>query len=85
MRPGRSEPSVGGRTADHLFLLLRAVFARRGDALFEIADALVPVHRRGWGSLYAAFDKGRTDEDALHDLLRGGQQCCLESPTIVPI
>jgi hypothetical protein len=56
---------------------------RRADALFELTDALltansVPsprhlslaaVHRCGWGSFYAAFSKGRTDEGGLRDLL----------------
>jgi DDE superfamily endonuclease len=56
---------------------------RRADALFELPDALltagsVPspphlspaaVHRRGWGSLYAALSMGRIDEGALRDLL----------------
>ena len=56
---------------------------RRADALFELIDAmlvvgavsspphlsLAPVHRRGWGSLYAALSKGRIDEDALRNLL----------------
>src|SRR3954454_15536793 len=56
---------------------------RRGDALFELADALLtadavpsPVHlslqashRRGWGSLYAALDRGRIDAEALRRLL----------------
>lgn len=55
----------------------------RRDALFELTDALlaagsVPspvhlslagVHRRGWGSLYAALSKGRFDEERLRDLL----------------
>src|SRR5215212_3411825 len=58
-------------------------FDRRADALFELADAIltagvVPspvhlsleaVHRRGWGSLYAALDRGRIDAEALRDLL----------------
>lgn len=58
-------------------------FGRRADALFELADAiltasrgtspvhlsLAPVHRRGWGSLYAALSKGCIDTDALRDLL----------------
>lgn len=58
---------------------------RRADALFELADAaltagsvpspvhlsLAPVHRRGWGSLYAALSKGSLDEGALRDLLAG--------------
>ena len=48
-------------------------FGRRADALFELTDAIltagvVPspvhlsletVHRRGWGSLYAALNRGR--------------------------
>ena len=57
---------------------------RRGDALFELADAILtadaavpsPVHlslqashRRGWGSLYAALRRGRVDAEALRDLL----------------
>src|SRR3712207_9091597 len=56
---------------------------RRGDALFELADAILtadavpsPVHlslqashRRGWGSLYAALDRGRIDDEALRKLL----------------
>lgn len=62
---------------------LYACFHRRADALFESADAiltagnvpssvhlsLVTVHRRGWGSLYAALSKGTVDEEALQDLL----------------
>ena len=31
--------------------------------------SLCPVHRRGWGSLYAALSKGRLDEAGLKDLL----------------
>jgi hypothetical protein len=57
---------------------------RRGDALFELADAILtadgaapsPVHlslqaphRRGWGSLYAALRRGRIDAKALRDLI----------------
>jgi hypothetical protein len=55
----------------------------RADALFELTDAilssgtvsspphlsLAPVHRRGWGSLYAAPKHGRIDEEALRHLL----------------
>jgi hypothetical protein len=58
-------------------------FYRRADALFELTDALLtadavpsPVHlslqashRRGWGSLYAALDRGRIDAEALRGLL----------------
>jgi hypothetical protein len=61
-------------------------FARRGDALFELTDALLsagtvpspvhlslaPVHRRGWGSLYAGLSRGRIDEDSLRELLARG-------------
>jgi hypothetical protein len=57
---------------------------RRADALFELADAILaadgaapsPVHlslqashRRGWGSLYAALNRGRIDDEALRKLL----------------
>ena len=56
---------------------------RRTDALFELNDAvlsagtvpspphlsLTNVHRRGWGSLYAALSKGRIDGEAVRDLL----------------
>ena len=56
---------------------------RRADALFELTDAILtadavpsPVHlslqaphRRGWGSLYAALDRGRIDAEALRQLL----------------
>ena len=57
---------------------------RRSDALFELTDALLtadaavpsPVHlsleashRRGWGSLYAALDRGHIDTEALQELL----------------
>ena len=59
-------------------------FERRADALFELADALltaagsvpspvhlslVPAHRRGWGSLYAALRCGRIVEGPLRELL----------------
>src|SRR5689334_19482945 len=55
----------------------------RRDALFELGDALLtggavpspvhlslePVHRRGWGSLYAALARGEVDADAARALL----------------
>jgi hypothetical protein len=59
-------------------------FDRRADALFELGDALLtaaqvapspvhlslePAHRRGWGSLYAALDRGRIDAAAMRELL----------------
>jgi DDE superfamily endonuclease len=57
---------------------------RRSDALFELTDAILAAdsavpspthlslqapHRRGWGSLYAALDRGRIDAEALRRLL----------------
>jgi hypothetical protein len=59
------------------------VFDRRGDALFDLCDALLtagsvpspahlslqPVHRRGWGSLYDALAVGQMSVPALEDLL----------------
>ncbi len=56
---------------------------RRADALFELTDALLSAdaipspahlsleapHRRGWGSLYAALDRGQIDAEALRKLL----------------
>jgi DDE superfamily endonuclease len=59
-------------------------FHRRGDALFELADAILAAdsavpspahlslqvpHRRGWGSLYAALCRGRIDAESLRELL----------------
>jgi DDE superfamily endonuclease len=58
-------------------------FERRGDARLELTDALLAagsvlspvhlslegVHRRGWGSLYAALAKGRVNSAALRSLL----------------
>lgn len=62
---------------------LYACLGPRRDALFELSDALltggpVPspaylsleaVHRRGWGSLYAALAHGAVDADAARSLL----------------
>src|SRR3712207_3028249 len=56
---------------------------RRRDALFELVDALlaaeampslphlslVPIHRRGWGSVYAALAAGEVDVERLAELL----------------
>jgi len=59
-------------------------FDRRADALFELGEAVLtaaqvmpspvhlslqPLHRRGWGSLYAALDRGRIDATVLRKLL----------------
>ena len=56
----------------------------RSDALFELTDAILTAnaavpspahlslqapHRRGWGSLYAALQRGRVDAEALRELL----------------
>src|SRR4030095_11229009 len=62
---------------------LHACFTRRADALLELGDALLcaqptpplphlslePVHRRSWGSAYAALARGRIDAERLRDLL----------------
>ena len=62
---------------------LYTCFTRRAAALFELADALLTagpvlspahlsleaVHRRGWGSLYAALAHGDVDVPALRSLL----------------
>src|SRR3954451_10692014 len=56
---------------------------RRRDALFELVDgllaaesmpslphlSLLPVHRRGWGSVYAALAVGEVDADRIAELL----------------
>jgi hypothetical protein len=60
-----------------------ACLGRRADALFELSDAILSVgsvpstvhlslqavHRRGWGSLYAALRRGAIDGEALRGLL----------------
>ena len=60
-----------------------AAFRRRADALFELMDALAsagavaspihlslePVHRRGWGSFYAALNEGDIPAEAIEALL----------------
>src|SRR5215469_16873657 len=62
---------------------LYSCFERRADALMDLTDALLTagpvlspvhlsqeaVHRRGWGSLYAALAKGRINSTALRQLL----------------
>src|SRR5215213_972475 len=62
---------------------LYGCFDRRADALFELTDALLtadpiaspaylslePVHRRGWGSLYAALARGHINDAGLRALL----------------
>src|SRR3954454_25334638 len=55
---------------------------RRRDALFELVDgllaaesmaslphlSLVPVHQRGWGSVYAALAVGEVDADRIAEV-----------------
>jgi len=63
---------------------LYACCTRRGDALVDLADALLsaqgpvtslpqlslePAHRRGWGSTYAALARGLIDAERLRELL----------------
>jgi hypothetical protein len=62
---------------------LYACLTRRADALFELLDALLsvervsslphlslaPIHRRGWGSIYAALAHGGVDVKRLQALL----------------
>ena len=62
---------------------LYGCFGRRADALFELTEAILTtntnpslvhlspasVHRRGWGSLYAALNKGRIGAGVLRNLL----------------
>jgi DDE superfamily endonuclease len=69
-------------------------FDRRADALFELTDSIltagvVPspvhlslgaVHRRGWGSLYAALSRGRIDAQSLRALLNRHPLAEGESP-----
>jgi hypothetical protein len=68
---------------------------RRYDAHFELTDAILsadtavpsPVHlslqvshRRGWGRLYAALDRGRIEEEALRGLLASHPLAVSETP-----
>src|SRR5215217_4285875 len=70
-------------------------FHPRGDALFELTDAILtadsavpsPVHlslqsshRWGWGSLYAALWRGRLDAEALRELLARHPLIASETP-----
>lgn len=69
-------------------------FGLRADALFELTDAILsagalpspvhlslqPSHRRGWGSLYAAIDRGSMDVEALRGLLSRHPLCGAEPP-----
>lgn len=73
---------------------LHGRLARHADVLFELRDALltagpvpspvhlslVPIHRRGWDSFYAALEKGRIDEDALKELLTSHDPAAENTP-----
>jgi hypothetical protein len=64
---------------------LYTCFSKRADALLELTDAIItggpqsspvhlslqPVHRRGWGSLYAALSHGHMDTKRLRTLVSG--------------
>ena len=77
-------PIIAGRQRLQGFRgALYGCLGRRGDALFELVDALLaaeampslphlslgPVHRRGWGSVYAALAAGEVDAERLAELL----------------
>src|SRR5688500_3277002 len=79
-------PIIAGRQRLQGFRgALYGCLGRRGDALFELVDALLaaeampslphlslpPVHRRGWGSVYAALAVGEVDADRLAKVLAG--------------
>src|SRR3954469_23262477 len=77
-RPTRSPPAPRRRTP-----VPGHVMRRRRDALFELVDGLLaaesmpslphlslpPVHRRGWGSVYAALAVGEVHADRIAELL----------------
>ncbi len=76
-------PASASSTLREFSARLNGSFGRRADALFELCNAilttgtvpssvhlsLAPVHRRGWGSLYATLSKGTIDAEALRELL----------------
>jgi hypothetical protein len=77
------EPSDALRTLRTFRYSLYECLHRRADALFELTDAILTAdavpsaahlsleapHRRGWGSLYAALDRGRINAETLRGLL----------------
>ncbi len=80
--PAHPDPAVARLRAFRAELY--ACCTRRGDALVDLADALLsaqgpvaslpqlslePAHRRGWGSTYAALARGHIDAERLRDLL----------------
>jgi hypothetical protein len=84
MAPFDAMPNLDALTTLRAFRHdLYAGFGRRGDALFDLMDALLTArtipsvvylsleaaHRRGWGSLYAALRRGTLDVEALRKLV----------------
>jgi hypothetical protein len=82
--PAHPDASVASARLRGFRAGLYACCMRRGDALLDLADALLsvhgpvaslpqlslePAHRRGWGSLYAALAHGHIDAERLRDLL----------------
>ena len=82
--PAYPDPAVALARLQGFRAELYACCTRRGDALVDLADALLsapgpvaslphlslePPHRRGWGSTYAALARGRIDTERLRDLL----------------
>lgn len=57
-----------GRRADALFELVDAILTS-GPAVSPVHLSLAAVHRRNWGSLYAALDKGSVEEEQIRELL----------------
>lgn len=74
-------------------------FDRRADALFELGDALLtagtvpspvhlslrPAHRRGWGSLYAALNRGWIDAEDLRELLTRHPLAGVQRPVVYAV
>ena len=63
-----------------LFELTDAILAADGAAPSPAHLSLQASHRRGWGSLYAALDRGRIDEEALRKLLARYPLAASETP-----
>ena len=81
--PAHPDPAVALARLRAFRAELYACCTRRGDALVDLADALLsaqgpvaslpqlslePAHRRGWGSTYAALARGHIDAERLRDV-----------------
>jgi hypothetical protein len=55
--------------ADAFFELTDALLCADGPARTPVELSLTAEHRRGYGSLYGALNRGRLDVDRLRDLL----------------